>query len=106
MKPTPFPSNGRGLYVEHHRMREGGNYFVILYKNSARCISDKDPKDVWRVLGTAKYTETGKELKEWAVETAEKCLPKPELDKQELMAKGFGPESHPEDPTTQTKMIT
>ena len=87
-------------------MREGGNYFVILYKNSARCISDKDPKDVWRVLGTAKYTETGKELKEWAVEIAEKCLPKPELDKTKQMAKGFGPECHPEDPTTQTKMIT
>ena len=87
-------------------MREGGNYFVILYKNSARCISDKDPKDVWRVLGTAKYTETGKELKEWAVETAEKCLPKPELDKTEQMAKGFGPECHPDDPVAQTKMIT
>ena len=106
MKPTPFPSNGRGLYVEHHRMREGGNYFVILYKNSSRCISDKDPKDVWRVLGTAKYTETGKALKDWAVEIAEKNLPKPELDQAKLKAEGFGPESHPEDPTTNTKMIT
>ena len=67
-------------------MREGGNYFVILYKNSARCISDKDPKDVWRVLGTAKYTETGKELKDWAVEIAQKNLPKPELDKAKLKA--------------------
>ena len=75
-------------------MREGGNYFVILYKNSARCISDKDPK------------ETGKELKDWAVEIAEKNLPKPELDKAKLKAEGFGPESHPEDPTTHTKMIT
>ena len=87
-------------------MREGSNYFVILYKNSARCISDKDPKDVWRVLGTAKYTETGKALKDWAVEIAEKCLPKPDLDKTEQMAKGFGPECHPDDPVAQTKMIT
>ena len=109
MKPTPFPGNGRGLYVEHHRTREGSNYFVICYRNSSRCISDADPKNVWRELGVAKYTETGKALKEWAVETAEKCLPKPELDKTKLLAEGFGPEAHEElseDPTAHTKMIT
>lgn len=79
---------------------------MILYKNSARCVPDTDPKDVWRCLGVAKHTETGKELKEWAVEIAEKNLPKPELDKAKLKAEGFGPECHPEDPITNTKMIT
>ena len=103
MKPTPFPGNGKGLRVEFMRMREGPNYFVILYKNSSRVVSATDPKDVWRVLGTAKYTDTAKALKEWAVEMVEATLPKPELDMKQIKAEGFGPEAH-EEPNDNTKL--
>ena len=105
MKPTPFEGNGRGLYVEHHRVREGDDYFVISYKNSSRIVSSKDPKDVWRVLGTAKHTETGKALKEWAVEITEKYLPKPE-PRQDTSFASEALQEDQEDPTANTKMIT
>ena len=105
MKPKSFPGNGKGLHVEFMRMREGPNYFVILYKNTSRVVSANDPKDVWRVLGTAKYTDTAKALKEWAVEVVEATLPKPELDMSQIKAEGFGPEAHVE-PNDNTKMIT
>ena len=103
MKPTKFEGNGNGLYVEHHRSREGPNVFVVSYKNQARiCV---DPKDAWRVLGPAKYTDTGKALKEWAVEITEKCLPKPEPRKDTSFASEAAAEEALEDPTTNTKMV-
>ena len=105
MKPKPFPGNGRGLHVEFMRMREGPNYFVIHYKNSSRLVNATDPKDVWRCTGVAKYTDTAKALKEWAVEVVEATLPKPELDMAQIKAEGFGPEAH-EEPNDNTKMIT
>ena len=104
MKPKPFPGNDGGLKVEFMRMREGPNYFTFFYKNSARCVPATDPKDVWRCMGTAKYTDTAKALKEWAVEMVEATLPKPELDMAEVKAKGFGPEAH-EEPNDNTKMV-
>ena len=104
MKPKPFPGNGRGLHVEFMRMREGPNYFVFYYKNSARTVPATDPKDVWRCMGTAKYTETAKALKEWAVEVVEATLPTPELDMDKIKSEGFGPEAH-EEPNDNTKMV-
>ena len=55
-------------------------------------------------MGNAKYTDTAKALKEWAVEMVEATLPKPELDMAEVQAKGFGPEAH-EEPNDNTKMV-
>ena len=85
-------------------MREGPNYFVFHYKNSSRVVSATDPKDVWRCMGMAKYTETAKALKEWAVEMVETTLPKPETDMERIKAEGFGPEAH-EEPNDNTKMV-
>ena len=90
-------------------MREGPNYFCFHYKNSSRLVPANDPKDVWRCMGNAKYTDSAKALKEWAVEMVEATLPKPELDMTQIKAEGFGPEAHvdaEEDPTALTKMIT
>ena len=55
-------------------------------------------------MGTAKYTDTAKALKEWAVEMVEATLPKPELDMDKIKAEGFGPEAH-EEPNDNTKMV-
>ena len=65
MKPEQFPDNTQYMRYEYHRVREGPNYFVSYYKNSSRL--HYDPKDTWRTLGTAKFTDTGKALKEWCL---------------------------------------
>lgn len=66
MLPIQFPDNSQYMRYEYHRVREGPNYFVSYYKNSSRL--HYDPKDTWRTLGTAKFTDTGKDLKAWCLE--------------------------------------
>ena len=107
MKPTKYPGNGRGLYVEHVRSREGPkSYFNILYKGSARSV--QEPIGLSRVLGCARYTDASKELRAWAEEMHEAALSKAQakLDMEKVKAEGFGPEAHDDDPTSNTKMIT
>ena len=65
MLPIQFEQNSQYMRYEYHRVREGPNYFVSYYKNSSRL--HYDPKDTWRTLGVAKFTDTGKALKEWCV---------------------------------------
>lgn len=65
MKPEEYPGNTQSMRYEYHRVREGPNYFVSYYKNSSRL--HYEPKDTWRTLGTAKFTDTGKALKEWCL---------------------------------------
>ena len=65
MKPEEFPGNTQNMRYEYHRVREGPNYFVSYYKNSSRL--HYDPKDTWRTLGQAKFTDSGKALKEWCL---------------------------------------
>lgn len=65
MKPEEYEGNSRYMRYEYHRVREGPNYFVTYYKNSSQL--HYDPKDVWRTLGNAKFTDTGKSLKEWCL---------------------------------------
>lgn len=59
----PFPGNKGSFYAEYHKRH---NHFICLYKNSSRGFND--PKELWRHLGSAKFTESGKALKEWALE--------------------------------------
>ncbi len=99
MKVTPFPGNTPSCNFEYFRVREGPNYFVSYYKNSSRL--HYDPKECWRVLGVAKFTDSGKALKEWAVEMCESTLPKPEP----VADTSFASEAQ-DDPTADTKMIT
>ena len=65
MKPQEFEGNTPDIRYEYHRVREGPNYFVTYYNHSSRLIYD--PKDAWRTLGVAKFTESGKALKEWCL---------------------------------------
>jgi hypothetical protein len=65
MKPLEYEGNTQSMRYEYHRVREGPNYFVSYYKNSSRL--HYDPKDTWRTLGVAKFTDTGKALKEWCL---------------------------------------
>ena len=65
MLPIEFPENTSDMRYEYHRVREGPNFFITYYKHSSRLIHD--PKDAWRTLGVAKFTDTGKSLKEWCL---------------------------------------
>ena len=69
MLPIQFPDNSQYMRYEYHRVREGPNYFITYYKHSSRLIYD--PKDAWRTLGVAKFTDSGKALKEWCLEMCE-----------------------------------
>ena len=69
MKPVDYDDNGRGLFVQYHIMREGPNYFLVHYKNTS--VLRQDPKDAWRVLGPAKFTDSSKALKQWCLDIHE-----------------------------------
>ena len=65
MKIESFPGNTLQCNFDYFRVREGPNYFVSFYKNSSRL--HYDPKECWRTLGQAKFTDSGKALKEWCL---------------------------------------
>ena len=103
MKIEAFPLNTKDCNFEYFRVREGPNYFVSFYKNSSRL--HYDPKNCWRVLGVAKFTDTGKALKERAVGLFEDNLPKPEPVADTSFASEAMAEEE-EAPNDNTKMIT
>ena len=93
-----YPSNTQYMRYEYHRVREGPNYFVSYYKNSSRL--HYDPKNCWRTLGVAKFTDTGKAVKAWCLEMDETY----NQDKKEAVVDtSFA--SDVED-TSPTKMVT
>ena len=102
MKPVDYPNNGNGLYAQYHRMREGPSYFSIYYKNSS--VLRQDPKDAWRVLGSAKFTDNSKEFKQWCLDIYDKYnKEEQEPTKDTSFASDVEAET---DPSSNTKMIT
>ena len=101
MKPIDFPSNDHSMIFQYMRMREGPNYFMCKYKQSS--VLRQDPKDAWKILGPAKYTDTGKELKDWCLQQHQLYV----LDKLEPLADtSFASDAlNEEDPTNNTKMV-
>ncbi len=69
MKRFEYPGNYPGFYGEYIRTREGPNRFIVLYKNSS--TMHFDPKEAWRRLGPAKFTESSQEFKRWCVDLHE-----------------------------------
>ena len=114
MIPIQFPDNSQYMRYEYHRVREGPNYFVSYYNHSSRL--HYDPKDCWRTLGVAKFTDSGKALKEWCLQMYEEYSV-PQMKKwfsysQEIEEEGrkdtsFASEAMEEEsPTDNTKMVT
>ena len=66
MKRIPFPYNDNNFIIEYHKTREGPSGFMCYYKNAA--TYRLDPLDAWRTLGIAKFTDTGKALKQWCLD--------------------------------------
>ena len=66
MKRIPFPLNERDFKIEYHKTREGPNGFMCYYKNAA--TYNIEPLEAWRTLGIARFTDTGKQLKQWCLD--------------------------------------
>lgn len=87
MKRIPFYLNDKDFIIEYHKTREGPSGFMCYYKNAA--TYRLDPLDAWRTLGIAKFTDTGKALKQWCIE----------------MVDQFDNSSLDEEPNDNTKMV-
>lgn len=87
MKRIPFYLNDKDFIFEYHKTREGPSGFMCYYKNAA--TYRLDPLDAWRTLGIAKFTDTGKALKQWCIE----------------MVDQFDNSSLDEEPNDNTKMV-
>ena len=101
MKVISFEGNTRDCSFDYFRVREGPNYFVSHYKGSTQ--GHNDPKECWRVLGVAKFTDSGKALKAWCLEMDE--LYSSSDEKEGVVDTSFASEASLEDPTNNTKMI-
>ena len=104
-----YPGNTQYMRYEYHRVREGPNYFVSYYNHSSRL--HYDPKDCWRTLGVAKFTDTGKALKEWCLamydEHSVKQIEKWGTSEQGRKDTSFASEAmEEENPCAETKMVT
>ena len=106
MKPIPFELNDNNMSFNYIRTREGPNHFVCYYKHQT--VLRQDPKDAWRVMSVAKFTDTGKALKEWCLQMHQTWV----IDRQEEEDKGrkdtsFASEVQQEvEPNDNTKMVT
>ncbi len=103
MKALEFEGNSPGMRYEYHRTREGPNFFVSHYKGSTR--GHTDPKECWRTLGVAKFTDSGQALKKWCLEMDELYV---QSKLQPRKDTSFASEVQDEEvsPTDDTKMIT
>lgn len=103
MKELQFEGNEQDCSFTYHRTREGPNFFVSYYKGSAR--GHLDPKECWRSLGLAKFTDSGKKLKEWCLEMDELYVQSKLEPRKDT---SFASEVQDEEvsPTDNTKMIT
>jgi len=102
MKPIPFELNDNNMSFQYVRTREGPNHFICYYKHKA--VLRQDPKDAWRVLSVAKFTDTGKALKEWCLDMDNK------YNNDEIQPRvdtSFASEVQQEvEPNDNTKMVT
>ena len=103
MKRIPFPLNDKDFIVEFHKTREGPSGFMCYYKNAA--TYRLDPLEAWRILGVAKFTDTGKQLKQWCLDMVEQHTNTP-LQEPVQPDNTFFDHSKEEEPSDNTKMIT
>ena len=106
MKPYDYQGNGNGFFAQYHRMREGPNYFLVAYKGSS--VLRQDPKDAWRVLGPAKFTQSAQDFKAWCLEMDEKYNTTDDDKEVGRKDTSFASEALVEDndPIANTKMVT
>ena len=103
MKVLEFEGNEQDCSFTYHRTREGPNFFVSHYKGTSR--GHTEPKECWRSLAVAKFTDSGKALKEWCLEMDELYV---QSKLQPRKDTSFASEAIEEEssPTDNTKMVT
>ena len=110
MLPIQYPDNTQYMRYEYHRVREGPNYFVSYYKHSSQL--HYDPKNCWRTLGVAKFTDTGKSLKAWCLEMDDtygkeaKGVARSDTSFASEALREESPSDDESSPTDNTKMVT
>ena len=110
MKVIEYEGNVQDCSFTYHRTREGPNFFVSHYKGSTK--GHNDPKECWRTLGVAKFTDSGKALKEWCLSMDDQYgLQEAEADSEQSEQgrsdTSFASEAMEEEsPTDNTKMVT
>ena len=112
MKPLEYEGNTPSCSFTYTRTREGPNYFVSHYKGTTR--GHTDPKDCWRVLGAAKFTDQSQAVKAWCIEmdeTYNKPNPVEEFRGMGRKDTSFASEvqleeESPTNPTDNTRMVT
>ena len=111
MKRIPFPLNDKDFIIEFHKTREGPSGFMCYYKNAA--TYRLDPLEAWRILGVAKFTDTGKKLKAWCLEMVEEHtggeadgFTKAPDEEPVQPENTFFDHSTEEEPNDNTKMVT
>ena len=103
MKPIEWEGNEQDCSFTYFRTREGPNYFVSHYKHITQ--GHNDPKDCWRTLGVAKFTDSGKALKEWCIEM-DSLYNSPVEEEEGRVDTSFASEvQSEEEPNDNTKMI-
>ena len=110
MKPLEYPGNTNSCSFTYTRTREGPNYFISHYKGTTR--GHVDPKDCWRVLGSAKFTDSSQLVKAWCIEMDEQYGIAAHTSESDSSSgrkdTSFASEAMEEEvsPTQNTKMIT
>ncbi len=87
MKTIPFQHNDKDFSITYYRTREGPNWFLCYYKNAASGMIE--PLDAWRTLGIARFTDTGKALKQWCLDMHEQYGPSDNDDGDEVVKEEF-----------------
>lgn len=103
MRKSEYIHNTKGLHVEFHRVREGPNFFTVLYKFTCQGVTTV--KEMKKVLGPAKFLDSSKELYAWMEPLIALSLPKEPIDMNVIKSEGFGPEAHDEELVIDTKMV-
>ena len=93
-------------------MREGPNYFLVHYKDTS--VLRQDPKDAWRILGAAKFTQSAQDFKAWCLDMDEKYNTNNDTDDgrkdtsfaSEALVEESDPTEQDACPTANTKMVT
>ena len=109
MKPLEFEGNTPSCSFTYTRTREGPNYFVSHYKGTTK--GHTDPKECWRVLGSAKFTESSQAVKAWCISMDEQYNQNAATSEAEPSGRkdtSFASEAMEEEvnPIKDTKMIT
>ena len=105
MKTKLFEVSG-ALRVEYQEPREGPSPIYVAWKpGTSQTFRERSP--LLKFIQWPASTPTGRRFRDWLDELKQTPSEPSEGHMERVKAEGFGPEAHePDDPTSNTKMIT